>query len=272
MDDALSLNPDMAVIMGRPTEIAARGLQAIAADIPLLLEKPIGISAGAVDPLIEAAERAGAFVAVALPHTLGMMGLVRELDRAGRLGPISHTHFRLLNGPPRRYVDDGVAWVLDPAIGGGGALRNLGIHGVHAFLTLAGNQPVAVEHAALGRPIHGTAVEDYAAVALRAADGMIGVIEAGYTYASMTGGTFEWRVSARNATLTDGGDTIRIATLDDGAARDVPVRPPARRYDDSMSDMLKRLTAGQGPAVSLTDCRRAMDVIDRCYAAQGEER
>ena len=60
--------------------------------------------------------------------------------------------------------------------------------------------------------------------------------------------------------------------IDDGATRDVAVSPPAKRYDDLMLDTLKRLAEGRRPAVSLADCRRAMDVIDRCYAAQGGER
>ena len=34
---------------------------------------------------------------------------------------------------------------------GGGALRNLGLHGLDAFLLLAGAQPVRVQHAAFGR-------------------------------------------------------------------------------------------------------------------------
>lgn len=41
---------------------------------------------------------------------------------------------------------------------------------------------------------------------LRAADGVLGLVEADYTFASMKRGIFEWRVSTRNATLSDFGD------------------------------------------------------------------
>lgn len=268
LDEALS-GAELALVMGRPVEIAERGLAVIKVGVPLLIEKPIGISATAADPLIAAAHARNAFVAVALPHGLGMMSQLRDLNGAGRLGPISHSHFRLINGPPQRYIDDGVAWVLDRAIGGGGALRNLGIHGINAFLTLVGEQRVDVVSASLGSPIHGTEVEDYAAVVLRAADGTLGFVEAGYTFASMKRGIFEWRVSARNATLSDFGDRIEISTLDDEGQRDLPVTPPARRYEDVMADTLKRLAEGRRPAVSLADCRRAMAIIDQCYALQG---
>ncbi|MGF7007888.1 putative dehydrogenase [Aminobacter sp. BE322] len=268
LDQALA-GADLAVVMGRPFEIAERGLAVIEAGVPLLIEKPIGISARAADPLVAAGQGKNAFVAVALPHGLGMMAALRDLDTAGRLGAISHSHFRLINGPPQRYVDDGVGWVLDRAIGGGGALRNLGIHGINAFLTLAGDQKVDVVSASFGRPIHGTEVEDYAAVVLSAADGTLGLVEAGYTFASMKRGIFEWRVSAKNATLSDFGDRIALSTLDDEGQRDLPVTPPARRYDDVMTDTLKRLAQGRPPAVSLADCRRAMAIIDHCYEIQG---
>lgn len=268
LDEAIA-GADLAIVMGRPFEIAERGLAVIEAGVPLLIEKPIGISAAATDALIAAAARKGVFVAMALPHVLGMMAALRDLDAAGRLGPISHSHFRLINGPPQRYVDDGVGWVLDRAIGGGGALRNLGIHGVNAFLTLAGEQEVSVVSASFGQAIHGADVEDYAAVVLRAADGMLGLIEAGYTFASMKRGIFEWRVSAKNATISDFGDRLALSTLDDEGQRDLPVTPPARRYDDVMADTLKRLAEGRPPAVSLADSRRAMAIIDQCYEIQG---
>ncbi|AMS43276.1 Gfo/Idh/MocA family protein [Aminobacter aminovorans] len=259
---------DLAVVMGRPFEIVERGLQVIAAEVPLLLEKPVGISADATDALIAAAQRKAAFVAMALPHGMAMMAALGDLDAAGRRGPISHSHFRLINGPPQRYVDDGVAWVLDPAIGGGGALRNLGIHGINAFLMLAAGQEVEIASASFGRPLHGTKVEDYAAIVLRAADGMLGLIEAGYTFASMKRGLFEWRVSAANATLSDFGDRLALATLDDEKQTDLPATPIARRYHDVMADTLQRLAEGRPPAVSLADARRAMAIIDRCYALE----
>lgn len=260
---------DFAVVMGRPFEIAERGLAAIETGVPLLIEKPIGISASATQSLIAAAERNKTFVALALPHGLGMMAALHDLAGAGRLGPISHSHFRLINGPPQRYVEDGVPWVLDREVGGGGALRNLGIHGISAFLTLAGDQPVEITSVSFGRPLYGTEVEDYAVVVLRAADDMIGLIEAGYTFASVKRGIFEWRVSAKNATLSDFGDRLTLSTLDDERERDLPATPPARRYDDAMADALRRFADGRPPAVSLADHQRAMGIIDRCYALGG---
>ncbi|MBB5224490.1 putative dehydrogenase [Amaricoccus macauensis] len=270
IDEALALRPDLAVVMGRPAEMMALAGRFVGEQLPVLVEKPVGVSGAVLRPLAEAAERAGAFVAVALAHRVGPLpGEVRVLGQAGRLGALSHSRFCLINGPPERYVKDGCGWVLDAAVSGGGALRNLGLHGVDAFLGLAGEQDVAVEHVTFGRPLQGTPVEDYALVVLRAADGAMGIVEAGYTFASMTGGSFEWRVSAKNATLIDTGDRLRVATLDDGETRELAATPLGRRYDALMADTIDRVRSRRRPVVSLMDHWRAMDLIDRCYAGGG---
>jgi predicted dehydrogenase len=270
IDEALASCPELAVVMGRPATMLELAARFIAEGRAMLVEKPVGTSGEILRPLAEAAQRQGSFAAVAMAHRGSpLLAEVAALRAAGRLGAVSHSHFRLINGPPRRYVDEGCGWVLDSAVGGGGALRNLGVHGIDAFLALAGDQVVRVEHATFGRPLHGTEVEDYALVVLRAGDGSIGLVEAGYTYASMTGGIFEWRVSATNASLSDLGDRLRVATLDDGAERKLPATPVARRYEALMIDTIDRLRTGRSPAVSLHDHWRAMDLIDRCYALRG---
>ena len=270
VDAAMASKPDLAVVMGRPAEMAELARRFILDGIPMLIEKPVGVSGAALKPVADLAEKHGSFVSVALAHRFSpLLAEVAALREADRLGPVSHSHFRLINGPPQRYVDDGVEWVLDPEVSGGGALRNLGIHGINGFLNLCGEQDVEVEHVSFGRQLHGTAAEDYVLVVLRAADGSIGIVEAGYTYASMTRGIFEWRVCAKNASLADQGERLQVATLDDGGLRDIAATPVADRYDNMMADTISRLKGGMKPAVTLGDLWRAMDLIDRCYAVAG---
>ncbi|CDN95444.1 MULTISPECIES: Gfo/Idh/MocA family protein [Rhizobium/Agrobacterium group] len=272
VDEAIAAKPELAVVMGRPAEMAEMASRFVSAGIPMLIEKPVGVSGAVLKPIADLAERHGSFVSVALAHRFSpLLAEVSALRQADRLGEVSHSHFRLINGPPQRYVDDGCGWVLDASISGGGALRNLGIHGVNAFVNLSGGQNIDVESVSFGRQLHGTSVEDYALVVLRAADGSIGLVEAGYTFASMTQGIFEWRVSARNASLTDFGGHLQVATLDDGKVRDVAATPVARRYDNVMADTIDRLESGKKPAVTLQDHWRAMDIIDRCYAMAKKE-
>jgi predicted dehydrogenase len=189
-----------------------------------------------------------------------------RLAKGGRLGPVSHAHFRIVNGPPERYRSDGVPWVLDPAVSGGGALRNLGIHGIDAALALTAGSELRVVSAAVSHRLYGEAVEEYAAVTLEAEDGMITTIEAGYTFASLAaGGDFEWRVSARNAHLLDRGDECRVATLDDGSQRLLAPLPPGERYNAFLADTFDRLARGAPPLVGVEDYWHAMRLIDAAY-------
>jgi predicted dehydrogenase len=130
---ALDDRPDLLIALGRGPEAATRLAWLIEQDIPILADKPIGLSHADVAPLADAARQRDRFVAVALINRIA--GVTEALGDAGRP---AHIHFRIVNGHPRRYRDWGVPWMLDPRQSGGGALRNLGVHGVDAFLTLAG--------------------------------------------------------------------------------------------------------------------------------------
>jgi predicted dehydrogenase len=155
--------------------------------------------------------------------------------------------------------------MLDPRQSGGGALRNLGVHGVDAFLTLAGDQAVRVEHAAF-HSIFGEAVEDYACVVLRAADGMPGVIEAGYTHPD-TSGSYQWRINARHCALVDTG--ARLIATPDRALDPAAYVPSSQRYSRFVADTLARVTDGRPPAVSLQEFARATEIVDQAYRFGG---
>ncbi|TIX78621.1 MAG: gfo/Idh/MocA family oxidoreductase, partial [Mesorhizobium sp.] len=192
-----------------------------------------------------------------------------RLRQQGRAGAVAHCQFRLVNGPPQRYAAEGVAWVVDPAIGGGGALRNLGIHGVDAALSLATGR-LGLKAVSIENRIHRAPVEDHALLVLEDSAGALFVVEAGYTFASMRpGGDFEWRIVSENATLIDYGDRAICATLDDGAIVDLPIELPATRYRLCMSDTLSRLTRKAPPAISIDDYVAAMSLIDAAYEKTG---
>jgi predicted dehydrogenase len=188
----LADRPDLVIALGRGPEAATRLAWLIQHDIPILADKPIGLSHADVAPLAEMARQRDRFVAVALVNRIA--GVIDALGDAGRT---AHVYFRIVNGHPRRYRDWGVPWMLDPRQSGGGALRNLGVHGVDAFLALAGEQPVRVEHAAF-HSIFGEAVEDYACGAARRRWN-VGLIEAGYTHPDAGGTRAPRQRTARRA-------------------------------------------------------------------------
>jgi len=263
---ALAERPDLVVVMGSPPDLLELALEVLAADVPMILEKPASATTSGLAPVLALALRRGSFVGVPLPNRIGpIFRDMAALERQNRLGKLAHGHFRIVNGPPQRYRDDGVGWMLDPAIAGGGALRNLGIHGIDAALSLAQGQ-VRITAASIGNRIHDECVEDHAHVTLMDEVGTFFTVEAGYTYASMApGGDFEWRVATSNAYLIDRGDTAQCATLDDGSVRVLPPNPPSTRYRLFMADTFDRIRAGAAPAVSLQDYHSAMQFIDMAY-------
>jgi predicted dehydrogenase len=256
----LADRPDLVIALGRGPEAATRLAWLIQHDIPILADKPIGLSHADVAPLAEMARQRDRFVAVALVNRIA--GVIDALGDAGRT---AHVYFRIVNGHPRRYRDWGVPWMLDPRQSGGGALRNLGVHGVDAFLALAGEQPVRVEHAAF-HSIFGEAVEDYASVVLCAADGMLGLIEAGYTHPD-AGGSYELRINAQHAALVDSG--TQLIAVPDRALDPAAYVPSNQRYSRFVADTLACLAAGRSPAASLTDFARATELIDQAYRQVG---
>ena len=267
LDAALASGCDLLAVLGRGPRCATLVAELLARPgPPVLVDKPLGLSAAEVAPLAATAAATGRLVTIALPsRTAGLLREAAILREAGDLGAISHVQFRLINGPPNRYPAWGVPWMLDPAQSGGGALRNLGVHGVDAFLALAGPQQVTLEHAAFGPGVHGVAVEDFACLILRAADGMLGVIEAGYTAADPSAGFTAWRVDANGVSLWDDGTTLLLSRPAGTEAR--PNVPQSRRYGVFLAEILACIREGRPPPLTLADFTRASALIDQAYAS-----
>jgi predicted dehydrogenase len=258
--------PEFVLALGRHADMPQIARDLLATRLPFAIEKPIGLSAEQVAPLAEIARRQESFVAVPFVNRYSQLwASLDRLDNAGRAGLRSHAHFRIINGPPTRYENDNVAWMLDPAVSGGGCLRNLGIHAADAFLQFVGGEDVEVIGAAVTQRVHGKPVEEMGAAVLRSANGVIGTIEAGYSYASMTAGEFEWQAATANAYLIDRGPTLQVATLDDNIVQHTDNLPASARYDRFCVDTLQRLQAGQPPIAGIEDCYRAMRLIDEIY-------
>jgi predicted dehydrogenase len=257
LEAALVPRPDLVVVMGHPAHVPSLAETVISAGLPMLLEKPAASDTATLEHIAEQARQANLFVAVPLANRLSPA-------LADLTGPVAHAHFRIVNGPPQRYRDDGVGWVLDPAIGGGGALRNLGIHGIDCALSL-GQGPLRIISASVARRMHASElVEDHALVVLADASGALFTVEAGYTAPNMgVGGDFEWRTATSGRYCIDRG--AQVTTLQaDGEGQLAPLLP-AHRYRAFMADTLARLGSGRPPLVTLDNYVAAMRLIDAIY-------
>jgi predicted dehydrogenase len=256
--------PDFVVAMAQHADLAAVGGFLLQTGIPFAIEKPLGLNSDQVAPLAEVARRKRSFAAVPLVNRYSPIWQhVDALRSSGRLGDIAHAHFRIINGPPSRYNSYGVPWMLDPVTSGGGSLRNLGVHVVDAFLYLTG-EDVEIVGSDIGFKLYGKPVEEFATAILRSTSGVIGTIEAGYTFASMSDGDYEWRIATAGAYLIDRAGELSVFTLDAEPVR-FSTPPLQERYRDFMVDTLSRAEQGAAPIASIEDCYRAMLVIDKIY-------
>lgn len=263
--------PDFIVAMARHCDVPALAADLLATGLPFALEKPLGRSAAEAAPVVELARQKRAFAAVPLVNRYSpLFARVDALRASGELGVLAHAHFRIVNGPPSRYEASDVPWMLEPELAGGGCLLNLGIHCVDAFLWLV-DEEVEVVGAQISSRAHGRRVEDYAVATLRSRSGVVGIVEAGYTYAATTGGDGEWRVATTGAYLVDRDACLRSVSRD-GQVEVLESTPSGSRYEQFAADTLARLREGRPPIATLEDCHRAMQVIDAIYRSAAADR
>lgn len=255
--------PDFVVALGRHSQMAAIASDLLDLGFPFLMEKPMGISAPQVEAVATKAARLNAFVAVPLAQRYAPFAVrARELLAANAFGPLSHIYVRINRPAPPRYTAWDCAWMLDPAEAGGGALRNLGSHGLDMFLHLTGEE-AEVTGAQLSSRAHECAIEDYASVMLRSASGVLGTIEVGNVF-PRDGTDGEWKIAGRDAILTMKDGVLKLATAD--GDKILPGADLTAPYFTATRDALDRWREGKAPTISVHDWLPAMRLIDQGYA------
>jgi predicted dehydrogenase len=254
--------PDFVIVLGRHCDMAAAAHCLLDEGYPFLVEKPVGIDAAEVEAIARKAAAKQAFAAVPLFQRFQPFVLhARRMLAEGAFGPLSHFYFRSNRPTSARYVTWGAPWMLDPAAAGGGCLRNVGLHGIDAFLHLTGEEAhvggVQLSARALEQP-----VEDCATVLLRTASGVLGTIEVGNTFPGK-GGDAEWKLGGRDALLVQRGAGLQCITAaeEEKLAADLPEPLPAF----ALRDALQRWRRGEAPAAGIDDCHRAMRLVDEAY-------
>jgi predicted dehydrogenase len=258
------IRPDFVIVLGRHAEMAAAAHFLLDEGYPFLIEKPAGINAREVQGVADKAAAKRAFAAVPLFQRFQpFVAQARRMLAEGAFGPVSHFYFRSSRPTSARYVAWGAPWMLDPAAAGGGCLRNVGLHGIDAFLFVTGEE-AEVAGAQISSRAHGAQVEDHATVLLRTASGVLATIEVGNTYPGK-GGDAEWRLTGRDALLAQRDGTLRCVTGD--GERQLAGAPSEPLPAVALRDALQRWQRGEPPASGLEDCRRAMHLVDQAYAA-----
>jgi predicted dehydrogenase len=258
-----STRPDFVVALGQHARMPETAHFLLDRGYPFMMEKPMGLRAADVEAIAAKAAAKQAFVAVPLSQRYQpFVARARRMLAEGRFGPLSHLYFRLNRPTSARYPAWQSPWMLDPALAGGGCLRNLGSHGFDFFLHLTG-EPAKVVAAQLSARVHGERVEDYASVLLRSQSGVLGTIEVGNTvpYAGTDG---EWKIAGRDAiAVLHHDDTLRLITRDGETTS--KEQPPAL-YRDCVGDILDHFRRALPPPISVHDLVPVVRLIDEAYA------
>jgi predicted dehydrogenase len=268
-DMLAKVKPDFVVALGRHNAMAAIAHHLLDEGYPFMMEKPMGLDAKEVRGIADKAAAKRAFAAVPLFQRYHpFVAQARRMLADGAFGPLSHFHFRSNRGSSARYVSWGAPWMLDPAVAGGGCLRNIGLHGIDLFLHLTGEDAsvtgAQVSSLALGKP-----VEDYAAAILCTPRGVVGSIEVGNVFPGQ-GADGEWKLAGRDALLVQQGGSVRCMTA---AGEQEVAEPPAEPLAViAVKDILARWQKGEPPATGPEDCWRAMRAVDEAYDVASQHR
>jgi predicted dehydrogenase len=258
--------PDFVIALGPPNTMAETAHVLLDQGYPFLMEKPMGVSAEEVRRVAEKAAALKAFVAVPLNQRYQpFVARARQLLADGRFGPLSHIYVRQNRPTSARYPAWDAPWMLDPAVAGGGCLRNLGPHGLDVFLHLTG-EDAQVTGAQLSWRALGQPVEDYASVLLRSASGVLGTVEVGNTF-PREGTDGQWKIAGRDAILILTGDTMRLLTAK--GEETMPGAPKEPLALTALRDALDHWRRGVPPPISVHDCARVVRLIDQAYALAG---
>ncbi len=230
----------------------------------VLVDKPVTVTVPDAEDLCARADRAGTVLAVGhMWRYRDEVIAVRDRIAAGELGRIVRTHGWGVHagwGPSR--------WFTDPALAGGGALIDMGIHALDTARFLLGDpQPVRVQ-ASIGRGVFTPAsarqpgddpLDDDGVVTVDWADGSRSVVEFGWWQPQLGG------LEA---------DTVVLGTA--GATRiwspDPPLPTPEEHcsvpmYATQLADVARCVRHGGTPRASAAVGLTALRLVDAAYRA-----
>jgi len=169
--DLMTVGKPEGLIVATPNHLhVANGLDAVAAGIPALIEKPIADDIASATKLVEAAEQAN--VALLVGHHRRhnrMVQRAKEIIESGRLGRIVAVHGFFWIVKPDAYFD--IAWRRQKDAGP--VLINL-IHDVDLLRYLCGE--IESVQARQSNVVRGNEIEDTAVVLLKFRTGALGTI------------------------------------------------------------------------------------------------
>lgn len=170
IDELLAQDRPDGLILATPNQLhVPHGLQCIAAELPILLEKPIATTVAEGEQLLNAVNASGAKVLIGHHRAHSpIMAKARQVVESGQLGRLVAVMGSATFLKPDHYYSD-APWRRE--IGAGPILLNM-IHEVHNLRMLCGD--IVAVQAFASNATRGFAVEDTVAINLRFASGVLG--------------------------------------------------------------------------------------------------
>ena len=263
--------PEFVVALGHHAAMPAEFRYLIETGIPFVMEKPWGTDAATVNSLADLAESKKAWVAAPMPFRYNwVVQTAVAMRERGELGFIAHGVMRFDQPTTDRYIQNGSAWMLSKREAGGGAMINLGIHGVDMFRYITAEEPTVIG-AVTSHALHKQQVEDFAHVTMRTPKGTICIAEASYTFPT-NGNDLERQITAEKAFLRQvpgRGEAAQII----GPDRNETVQAPEgyiNGWPRVIKECLDRVGRGEPPPATARDCARAVSLIFDAYRMAGE--
>lgn len=240
----------------------------------VLLEKPVEITTGRANELVEACERAGVPLGIVLQHRFREAGqrLKAKLD-AGALGEIVGCSTVVDLWRPQTYYDEPGRGTF--ARDGGGVLISQAIHTLDLMQSLAGSV-AEVRGFATTTPLHRMEAEDMVMVAIRYENGAIGTIDA--TTAAYPGFSERIRFVCRNGSAVLEGMGLNVAFHDGRTETVAPIATAGGTGADPMAfphdshrgvieDFLDALDDSRAPRIDGREALKVHRLIDALIEA-----
>lgn len=240
-------------------------LALIEARIPLVVEKPAGVSREQVEQIRAAAEAAQVPITVPLVQRGGPAEL--WLSQAG---PALYESTQFIAGPPHRYRENGNPWMVESVRAGGGCLLNLAPHFIDMFMRSTGHRAPAVS-GVISAALHGNDVEDFASIILTTPAGEVGTIQVGYAFPNSPLKRYcSFTRIGPNGTASISSDGRASFTSVDGMTRtDVLDVDSDTLYGPFIDAVADSLGDGFQGLASIGDLEDAMSVVWDVYEAEG---
>jgi len=260
---ALAADPQVeAAIVGTPNALhAPQSIALLRAGKHVMVEKPMAVSVAACDQMIDAAEGGGASLMVA--HCWRFRDEVidmRDRIEAGELGEVVKTRGY---GVHAGWGPSG--WFTDPALAGGGALVDMGVHAIDTARFLLGDPDPDRIRATVGtRYAEGRyTVDDDAILLIDWSNGAHSLVEAGW-----------WQQHAAGLEA----DTEVYGTK--GYARIWDPIPPSADYEHctqpmysaQVAEFLDAIAQGREPRPGGREGRVVLQVTEAAYASARDAR